>query len=95
MENAAARTLWWGTGLLVVGVALSVFGPDAAISLAQGQAGSPQAVADLIVIGTRLIQNLVLPLGSALIAASVVIRYVDWRSTSTNADSQPERARVE
>ncbi len=71
--------LWWGIGLAVVGLSLSVLVPQLFYSAAL-PAGGPtpldQGLLTILDLVTRIFAQGIAPLGIGLIAASVVMTYV-------------------
>jgi hypothetical protein len=91
MAAAPKLALWWGIALTVLGALIATFAPGAVISLVQAQGGDPQLLTGVIVIASSLITQLVLPLGCALIAAAVIMFYIDWRLNMSGPEDRPKR----
>jgi hypothetical protein len=70
--------LWWGIGLTVGGVLLTVLGPQLGYALALGRGTTAMDQGLLTVVGVlvQLIAQIVPPLGIVLIGAAVVMAYV-------------------
>jgi hypothetical protein len=71
--------LWWGVGLTVAGMVLTTVMPQigyAASTQFNSATGVDQGLVVLLELVVRLVDQVVPPLGVALIAASVVMAYM-------------------
>lgn len=71
--------LWWGIGLTIAGVLVTMFLPQLAYTAAQqpsSAAGVDQGLLLLVDLLTRVIGQVLAPLGVALIGAAVVMTFV-------------------
>lgn len=87
--------LWWGIGLTVAGVLVTLLLPQLAYTAAQqpsAATGVDQALLTLVDLVIRVVGQVLSPLGVALIGASVVMAYVGARPPA--ATSAPENRSV-
>jgi hypothetical protein len=91
-DSMPKRTLWWGIGLSVGGALLILVVPQFMYSVVslQTQPEAGQTALLVLELALNLIRQLVLPLGTALIAASLVMFYLGGRSKPTD-DDRPKR----
>lgn len=76
MQGAPARVLWWGIVLAVVGAALVVLVPVFLDQLGLGSDQQGQTIRVWLELGLRVIRELLVPLGAALIAAGIVMAFI-------------------
>ncbi|WP_139416001.1 hypothetical protein [Agromyces laixinhei] len=90
MDTMPKRTLWWGIALSVGGALLIMFVPPLMYSIfsADGEVG--QTLFSFLELVLGVVRQLVLPLGTALIAASLVMFYIRGRSQPPESD-RPKR----
>ncbi|MGW9632185.1 hypothetical protein ACWGST_15925 [Agromyces sp. NPDC055520] len=84
------RTLWWGIGLTVVGGVLATYVQPGLFSSAWLNAEPGQTVLYFWLLALDLLNSIVLPLGTALIAASLVMFYLGGRMRPAEAE-RPKR----
>ncbi|MDR6612559.1 hypothetical protein [Leifsonia sp. 1010] len=83
--------LWWGIGLAVAGLLLNMLLPQVGYALTvQVNASTPvdQGMLTALTVVLDLIRQTLLPLGIALIAASMVMAYIA-RVLGLSADVEP------
>ena len=88
--------LWWGVGLAVAGILLNILLPQVGYALVGPVNASTRIDQGLIAalsILLDLVRQTLLPLGVALIAASVVMAYVA-RLLGANADAEAEETGI-
>ncbi|MFB6610812.1 hypothetical protein ACFCVO_10855 [Agromyces sp. NPDC056379] len=84
------RTLWWGIGLSVGGALTILLAPPVMYSIVSAEGEAGQTFYSIVQLVLNIIRQLVLPLGTALIAASLVMFYIRGRSEPVDAD-RPKR----
>ena len=91
-DSMPKRTLWWGIGLSVGGALLILVVPQLMYSVVslQTQPEAGQTALLVLELALNIIRQLVLPLGTALIAASLVMFYIRGRSKPAD-DDRPKR----
>ena len=91
-DSMPKRTLWWGIGLAVAGALMILLVPQLMYSTVSPQTEPEvgQTVLMIVELVLNVIRQLVLPLGTALIAASLVMFYIRGRSKPTD-DDRPKR----
>ena len=90
-DSMPKRTLWWGIGLSVGGALMILVVPQLMYMVVSPQAEPEvgQTVLMIVELVLNIIRQLVLPLGTALIAASLVMVYLGGRSRPD--DDRPKR----
>ena len=73
MNDASKKSLVWGISLLVTGALLMVWGTDLVVLVSGGLNGTAALGFHIADFALTLVRNVAFPLGSALIAAAVVI----------------------
>ncbi|WP_448002112.1 hypothetical protein [Agromyces bauzanensis] len=76
MRGAPARVLWWGIVLAVVGAALVVLMPAFLDQLGLGSDEQGQTIRVALELALRVVRELLVPLGAALIAAGIVMAFI-------------------
>jgi hypothetical protein len=91
-DSMPKRTLWWGIGLSVGGALLILVVPQLMYSVdsLQTQPEAGQTALLVLELALNVIRQLVLPLGTALIAASLVMFYIRGRTRPADAE-RPKR----
>lgn len=91
-ESMPKRTLWWGIGLSVGGALMILLVPQLMYGTVspQTQPEVGQTILSIVQLVLNVVRQLVLPLGTALIAASLVMFYLGGRSKPTD-DDRPKR----
>jgi uncharacterized protein YggT (Ycf19 family) len=91
-DSMPKRTLWWGIGLSVGGALMILVVPQLMYMVVSPQAEPEvgQTVLMIVELVLNIIRQLVLPLGTALIAASLVMFYIRGRSKPAD-DDRPKR----
>ncbi|WP_158865271.1 hypothetical protein [Leifsonia sp. AG29] len=80
----ARVVLWWGIGLLLVGVLVELFLPPLSFGImAVGSTGTQvdQGLLALLDSALRVAASLLTPVGTALLGAGVVMAYLERRDT--------------
>ncbi|PWC05381.1 hypothetical protein DCE94_03625 [Agromyces badenianii] len=83
-------TLWWGIALALAGGVLATFVQPGLYSSAWLNTEPGQTVLYFWLLALDLLNTLVIPLGTALIAASLVMFYLRGRSQPVDAE-RPKR----
>ena len=86
MNTSTQRIFWWGIGFLILGAIGIYAGPGVGLQTALTQPASESIYFWLFSPGLRIIQSAAFPLGSTLIAASIIIRHINPRATPPAAD---------
>lgn len=91
-DDMPKRTLWWGIGLSVGGALLILVVPQLMYMVVSPQTEPEvgQTFLMIVELALNIIRQLVLPLGTALIAASLVMFYIRGRSAPVEAE-RPKR----
>jgi len=89
-DSMPKRTLWWGIGLALAGGGLATFVQPVLYSTTWLNTEPGQTALYLALLAFDLLNTLVLPLGTALIAASLVMFYIRGRSEQVELD-RPKR----
>lgn len=76
MQGAPAKVLWWGIVLAVVGAALVVFVPVFLDQIGLGSDEQGQTLRVALELALRVVRELLVPLGTALIAAGIVMAFI-------------------
>ncbi|MEV1128554.1 hypothetical protein [Agromyces sp. NPDC049794] len=79
MEGAPGKVLWWGVVLAVLGALLVVLVPWLLDQLGVGFDAQGQDLRVGLELGLRVIRELLVPLGAALIAAAIVMGFIQAR----------------
>ncbi|GAA1795960.1 hypothetical protein [Agromyces lapidis] len=90
MDATPKRTLWWGIGLAGGGALLLVLIPSAISAVFPALDGVGQTFFDALNVVVNLVQQLAIPLGSALIAAAIVMQYLGGRRAGTALGEVPQ-----
>ncbi len=90
-DRMPRATLWWGIALLFGGGALIVLAPTVLNLLVTPNTESWQGAYWLLDTLLSVLRVTLAPLGAALIAASLVMRYVDRRLGGLRGDDRPRR----
>ncbi|MGH3704803.1 MAG: hypothetical protein ACRDT9_09270 [Agromyces sp.] len=88
-DSMPKRTLWWGIGLSVGGALTILLAPPVLYSIVSAEGEAGQTFYSIVQLVLNIIRQLVLPLGTALIAASLVMFYLGGRSRTD--DERPKR----
>ena len=78
----ARAVRWWGIGLLAVAVVVGLTAPELHFWLTGGPGAGDQAHLDVLFAVLTVVGQVVLPLGIALVSASIVMSYADRRAES-------------
>ncbi|KRC61255.1 hypothetical protein ASE14_10130 [Agromyces sp. Root81] len=89
-DSMPKRTLWWGIGLALAGGVLAAFVQPVLYSTAWLNTEPGQTVLYFGLLAFDLLNTLVIPLGTSLIAASLVMFYLRGRSRLADAE-RPKR----
>ncbi|MFB9308397.1 hypothetical protein BJY17_002136 [Agromyces hippuratus] len=89
-DSMPKRTLWWGIGLSVGGAVLATYVHPELYATVWLNTEPGQTVLVLWLLAIDLLNSLVLPLGTALIAASLVMFYIRGRTRLADAE-RPKR----
>lgn len=78
MHSAARKCIVWAAALIAFGTALTVFVPNwiAALALSAGSEQNAVAIYDSVTFILRLVQDVTIPVGAALIGAAIVINAI-------------------
>lgn len=76
LTNTPKRVLVLGIALIVVGILITIFLPAAFDLLGVGFTGEGQETRVTISMTLRVLNNFVTPLGTSLVAASVVMKFL-------------------
>jgi len=88
-DSMPKRTLWWGIGLSVGGALTILLAPPVMYSIVSADGEAGQTFYSIVQLVLNVIRQLVLPLGTALIAAAIVMFYLGGRSKPD--DDRPKR----
>lgn len=91
-DNMPKHTLGWGIAVSLIGALLVAFAPPvlfSSSSMASTQLG--QTFLSVVFVVLDLVRELVLPLGTALIGASIVMFYLRARSGAPAPSDRPKR----
>ena len=92
-ESMPSTVIWWGIGTAVGGALFISFAPPAlhlVLAPNMDQVQSAYVVLDALV---QIARTLLAPLGTALIAAGLVMRYLDRRLQGEPIADRPRRMR--
>ncbi|SIN86202.1 hypothetical protein [Agromyces cerinus] len=89
-DSMPKRTLWWGIGLSVGGAVLATYVHPELYATVWLNTEPGQTALVLWLLAIDLLNSLVLPLGTALIAASLVMFYIRGRAQPVEHD-RPKR----
>ncbi|WP_136709111.1 hypothetical protein [Agromyces sp. H66] len=76
MHGAPAKVLWWGIVVALVGAALVVLVPMFLDQLGLGSTEQGQTIRVALELSLRVIREVLVPLGAALIAAGIVMAFI-------------------
>ncbi|HEY9365001.1 MAG TPA: hypothetical protein VIP55_00075 [Agromyces sp.] len=79
-DSMPKRTLWWGIGVSIGGAVMAAFSQPLMFAGNWGNTEAGQIWLTLLLLLIDLLNRFVLPLGAALIAASLVMFYIRGRS---------------
>jgi hypothetical protein len=94
----ARVVLWWGIGLLLVGVLVELFLPPLTFGImGVGSAGTTQVDQGLLTLldgVLRVAVSLLTPVGTALLGAGVVMAYLERRDSALPAEAKVPEANL-
>ena len=90
-DRMPRATMWWGVALLVGGGALIVLAPATLNLLVTPNTESWQSAVWALDTVLSVLRVTLPPLGAALVAGSLVMRYVDRRLAGPRGDDRPRR----
>ncbi|QAY74044.1 hypothetical protein ET445_12555 [Agromyces protaetiae] len=90
-ETMPKAVIWWGIGLLVGGALLIVGAPTLAALFFASNTGEWQSVYAAIDLVVGIARVSLPPLGAALIAAGLVMQYLDKRLAGESILDRPRR----
>ncbi|MFD4422137.1 hypothetical protein ACFWN7_11620 [Agromyces sp. NPDC058484] len=92
-ESMPTRVIWWGVGVAIGGALLIVAAPAALNAWWAPNTQEWQSAMLVFDIVMQIARILFAPLGAALIAAGLVMRYVDRRLRGEHIADRPRRWR--
>lgn len=91
-DNMPKHTLWWGVALSLIGALFVAFAPPVLFSSSSTMDTGPgQTLLSVAFVVLDLVRELVLPLGTALIGASLVMFHLRARTSAERASEHPKR----
>lgn len=92
-ESMPSTVTWWGVGIAAAGALLVAFAPTTLILVVAPNTEQWQSAYVLIDALVQIARTLLAPLGAALIAAGLVMRYLDRRLQGERIADRPRRMR--
>lgn len=91
IETMPKATIWWGIALSIGGALLIVLAPLLSALLLASSTGEWQSVYAGIDVVVSVVRVILPPLGAALIAAGLVMHYLDRRLAGESILDRPRR----
>jgi 4-amino-4-deoxy-L-arabinose transferase-like glycosyltransferase len=92
-ESMPTRVIWWGVGVAIGGALLIIAVPGALNAWWAPNTEQWQSAFVVVAIIQEIARFTLPPLGAALIAAGIVMRYIDRRLTGERIADRPRRWR--
>jgi hypothetical protein len=93
LHSMPKTTIWWGIGLAVGGALLIAIAPPILNVMFQPNSPEWSTAAELLNLVLTIARAVLPPLGAALIAAGLVMKYVDARLQGERIADRPRRWR--
>jgi hypothetical protein len=93
LDSMPSTTIWWGVGAAVGGALLIVIAPPILNMVLQPNTPEWSLATEVLLLVLNVAQAVLPPLGAALIAAGLVMRYVDARLRGERIADRPRRWR--
>ncbi|WP_308798903.1 hypothetical protein [Agromyces silvae] len=93
LDSMPTTTIWWGIGLAVGGALLIAISPPILNAMFLPNSPEWSTAAELLNLVLTIARAVLPPLGAALIAAGLVMKYVDARLRGERIADRPRRWR--
>lgn len=92
-DSMPSTTVWWGVGIAVGGALLIAVSPPVLNLMFQPNTPDWSVAAEILNLVLTIARAVLPPLGAALVAAGLVMRYVDARLSGERIADRPRRWR--